>query len=76
MLTGKKISYLDPSKEAYIEQMIASGMPEMTAGFMAAFGEAIANDELDTKQTNLPAILGRKPTSLHEYLRTAYSVAE
>lgn len=48
------------------------GVPETDAGFMAAFGEAIANNELDTNRTALPSLLGRKPTSLKEYLQSVY----
>jgi NAD(P)H dehydrogenase (quinone) len=52
--------------------MIEAGVPEAAIGFMAAFGEAIAHDELDTNRTMLPSILGRKPTALKEYLKLFY----
>lgn len=71
-LSGKNVPYLNPSKEAYIVQMKELGVPETAAGFMAAFGEAIANNELDTNRTALPSLLGRKPTSLKEYLQSVY----
>ncbi len=75
-LSGKEVPYLNPSKETFITQMKGFGVPEMAAGFMAAFGEAIANDELDTKRTVLPELLGRKPTSLKEYLKSVYFPAK
>ena len=71
-LSGQRVHYLNPSKEIYMEQMIKAGVPETAVGFMAAFGEAIANNELDTKRTVLPVLLGRKPTSLKEYLQSFY----
>lgn len=71
-LSGKNVPYLNPSKEVFIAQMKELGVPETDAGFMAAFGEAIANDELDTNRTVLPSLLGRKPTSLKEYLQSVY----
>lgn len=71
-LSGKEVAYLNPSKETFIKQMKGFGVPEMAAGFMAAFGEAIANDELDTNRTVLPELLGRKPTTLKEYLKSVY----
>jgi len=49
--------------------MKESGIPETAAGFMAAFGEAIANDELETNSTMLPSLLGRKPSTLEAYLK-------
>lgn len=75
-LSGKEVPYLNPSKENFITTMKGFGVPETAAGFMAAFGEAIANDELDTKRTVLPELLGRKPTSLKEYLKSVYFPAE
>ncbi len=71
-LSGKEVPYLNPTKETFITQMKGFGVPETAAGFMADIGEAIANDELDTKRTVLPALLGRKPTSLKEYLKSVY----
>jgi len=71
-VSGKNVPYLNPSKEVYIAQMKELGLPETALGFMAAFGEAIANNELDTNSTVLPLLLGRKPTSLKEYLQSVY----
>ena len=71
-LSGKEVPYLNPTKETFITTMTKHGVPEAAAGFMAAFGEAIANDELDTKRTVLPSLLGRKPTSLKDYLKSVY----
>lgn len=71
-VSGKNVPYLNPSKEVYIAQMKELGVPETALGFMAAFGEAIANNELDTNSTVLPLLLGRKPTSLKEYLQSVY----
>jgi len=75
-LSGKEVPYLNPSKETFITQMMGFGVPETAAGFMAAFGEAIANDELDTKRTVLPSLLGRKPTTLKKYLKSVYFPTE
>lgn len=75
-LSGEDVPYLNPSKEVYIEQMKAAGVPETAIGFMAAFGEAISNNELDTNRTVLPSLLGRKPTKLKEYLKSVYFATE
>lgn len=53
--SGKHVPYLNPSKEVYIEQLKKIGVPEDAVGFMAAFGEAIANNELNTNRTVLPS---------------------
>ncbi len=71
-LSGKEVPYLNPTKDAFITQMTKFGVPETAAGFMADFGEAMANNEFDTKRTVLPSLLGRKPTSLKAYLKSVY----
>ena len=47
-ITGKKISYLNPDKGSYIEQLVEAGVPKDNAAFFAGFGEAISRNELST----------------------------
>lgn len=71
-LSGTEVQYINPFKEEYVEQIIKSGVPEMYAGFFAAFAEAIKNNEFNVPSSTLEVLLGRKPTELKEYLRSAY----
>ena len=75
-LSGQNVPYHNPSKVDYTAQLTNAGVPAGAIGFMAAFGEAIAKHEFDTQHTDLPSILGRKPTSLKEYLRSVYFVTD
>ncbi len=56
--------------------MKQAGIPETAVRFMAAFGEAIGKNELDTGRTILPALLGREPTTLKEFFRSVYFASE
>ncbi len=71
-LSGKTVFYTSPSKEVYVEQVVKAGVPETYAGFFAAFAEAIKQNEFDIPDPTLERLLGRKPTSLKEYLQSFY----
>ena len=75
-ISGRKITYLDPPKEVYTEQLIKAGVPEMYVGFTAAFAEAIRRDEFDLPGTTLESLLGRKPMSLKAFLQTVYGTSK
>jgi len=71
-LSGKKIAYIDPPKEAFQEQLIKAGVPEMYVSFTAAFAEAIKQDEFNLPNATLEKLLGRKPASLKAFLQSIY----
>jgi NAD(P)H dehydrogenase (quinone) len=73
-ISGRKIPYLNPTKEVFTEQLIKAGIPEMYVGFTAAFAEAIRRDEFNLPGTTLESLLGRKPMSLKAFLQTIYSI--
>jgi len=72
-ISGKDVQYLNPSKEAYINVLVQAGVPEGDAGFFAGFGDAIKDDEFDTKRSDLEELLGRKPQDLKAFLKSVYS---
>ncbi|WP_158286291.1 hypothetical protein [Flavobacterium circumlabens] len=49
-----------------------AGVPEGNAAFFATFAEAIKNGEFDTNRSEVEMLLGRKPISLKEFLKTIY----
>ncbi len=71
-LSGKQVAYVSPAADVYQQQLLAAGVPEMYVGMFAAFAEAIKQNEFDTATADLEALLGRKPTTLKEYLQAVY----
>lgn len=71
--SGKQISYISPSQMEYKTALTTAGVPELYVNMFAGFAEAIRIGEFDTTtNTDLERLLGRKPTSLEEYLTTVY----
>ncbi len=71
--TGKQVSYLSPSSEIYIDTLSKAGVPMEYVGMFAGFSEAIRQGEFETSSSDLEKLIGRKPTTLKEYLKTIYS---
>jgi NAD(P)H dehydrogenase (quinone) len=71
--TGKDIQYISPSKDEYIQTLTKAGVPLEYVELFASFAIAQAQDDLDSSSADLENLLGRKPTSLKEYLKTIYS---
>jgi NAD(P)H dehydrogenase (quinone) len=71
-ISGKDVQYHNPDKDVYIKVLVQAGVPEGDAGFFAGFGEAIKDDEFDTKRSDLGKLLGRKPQDLKEFLAGIY----
>lgn len=71
-LYGKPIAYISPEPQAYVDALVKNGVPEMYAQVGAAFGEAARQGEFDATSKDLETLLGRKPTTLKDYLKTAY----
>lgn len=71
-ISGKEVKYHRPDPDTYIEQLVKAGVPRESASFLAGFGTAIANGELDTRRSDLERLLGRKPMELKEFLKITY----
>lgn len=63
-ITGKKVTYLKPDLDTYIDALGKAGVPKEVVGFLGAFSTAIRNGEFDTQRSDLEQLLGRKPTEL------------
>jgi NAD(P)H dehydrogenase (quinone) len=72
-ITGKDVSYTSPSPDEYRTALTAAGVPEFFIGMLGNFATAIKNGEFDTQNTDLTQLLGRKPTSLKDYLESVFS---
>ncbi|MBS0031234.1 SDR family oxidoreductase [Chitinophaga sp. 22321] len=73
-LSGKTITYISPSTEDYIAQLSTAGVPGEYAYVFGAFAQSIAQQELDLPDATLEHILGRKPESVNDYLKKAFSL--
>ncbi len=71
-LAGRSITYRDIALESYVEQKVAAGFPEVVARFFAQWGAATQHGMLAEPDETVEHLLGRKPTSLREYLKTTY----
>jgi len=69
---GKTVLY-SPSSEEYNKQLTNEGLPAEYIGMFSAFGESIRQGEFETGKTDLPALLGRQPVTLDEFLEKTYS---
>ena len=72
-VTGKEINYISPSAEEYIKTLTDAGVPKEGAEAGAAFALAHAQGEFDKTSSDLENLLGKKPTSLKQYLTEVYS---
>jgi len=67
-LAGRPIAYRSVEPAEYIAQSVAAGMPEFVASFLAQWGSAAEHGMLAGTDDTVGRLLGRKPTSLREYL--------
>ena len=72
-LSGKHVKYLNPSKAEYLETVTKAGLPQEYAEMIASFSQAIEQGEFEAADTDLERLLGRKPTSIFNYLKQVYS---
>ena len=71
-ITGKNVPYINPDTETYIANLKKAGVPEEIVLTSAAFAEGIKQGEFHTGKSDLEELLGRKPTSVREYLEEVY----
>jgi NAD(P)H dehydrogenase (quinone) len=72
-ITAKDIKYHNTDADTYVEQLVHAGVPKENALFLAGFGKAILNGELDTHRSDIEKILGRKPLELKEFLKITFT---
>jgi NAD(P)H dehydrogenase (quinone) len=70
---GREVTYRDLSPEEHVRSLVAAGLPEGTAQFVAALDQSIALGALDTGSTALSRLIGRPTTTLAEYVHTVLS---
>jgi NAD(P)H dehydrogenase (quinone) len=71
-ISGKKIIYVSPSADEFSATLKNAGVPEEMIGGFTAFAIAQSQNEFNVTGDSLEKILGRKPTTLKEYLTAIY----
>ena len=71
-LAGRPITYQSIEPAPYIAQKVAAGFPDFVATFFAQWGDAAKHGMLAGTDATVERLLGRKPTSLREYLKATY----
>jgi NAD(P)H dehydrogenase (quinone) len=71
-LAGRPITYHSSEAAPYIAQQVAAGFPDFVATFFAQWGEAAKHGMLAGPDATVERLLGRRPTSLREYLQATY----
>ncbi len=69
----KPINYISPSAEEYGKTLARHGVPAEVIGIFSSFAVAQAQGELDIESTDLEKLLGRRPTSVKDFLSKLYS---
>lgn len=71
-ITGKNITYLSPSLEAFLNTMIYLGMPKIYAKMIGGFCAATRQGELEIDSSKMEKLLGRKPLTVKQYLEEIF----
>ena len=71
-VSGKEVTYTAAETGQFRQVMQGAGVPDEAIGMTIAFSQAIAQGELRTPQSDLPALLGREPRSLRAFLERTY----
>lgn len=69
-ITNKELSYTQITKEEYAAQFVANGFPEFLAAFLYRWVQSFEAGVFDEVHPDLEQVLGRKPTSVKDYLTT------
>ncbi|MNS07592.1 Quinone oxidoreductase 2 [compost metagenome] len=72
-IANKKIDYINPDADVYTDALSTAGVPAEYIGMFAGFAEAIKQGEFNSSKTDLENLLGRKPTSLEDFLKQVYA---
>jgi len=71
-LAGKTVAYTDAAPATFADMLKKSGLPEQAIDFFLMFGASIKRSDFDIIDPTLGKLLGRKPTDLRTFLKTAY----
>lgn len=70
---GRDIHYKSPEMGEFKTMLENAGVPQLYIGMFAMWAAALAAHSLDKNDEALTMLLGRKPTSVREFLKQIYS---
>ena len=73
-ISGKQVRYIPAEQPAFEQQLKAREVPEMAIQRIIGFLTDIKNGQEDEVSSDLEKLLGRKPATLHEGLKTIYTL--
>lgn len=71
-LSGKEVAYVSPTPKDFEETLKGFGLPESIIQMSLGFAAGIKNNDFDKTFPNLETILGRKPQTLKDFLKSVY----
>ncbi|WP_116787247.1 SDR family oxidoreductase [Flavobacterium psychrotrophum] len=71
-VSGVEVTYTSPDAEVYKKVLEDAGVPDIYVWMLGAFAKAIKDHEFETGKSDLEQLIGKKPTTLKEYLATVY----
>ena len=69
---GKLVEYNSPEIPAFREIMTSNGIPEIYIGLFSMWAQAQAEGAMDVENNTLENMLGRKPTTMIEFVQQVY----
>lgn len=73
-LSGKNVKYISPEPEVFVETLKQFGLPEHIIQMSLGFASGMKNNDFDKSFDTLEKLLGRKPTTLKDFLKEAYKL--
>lgn len=73
-LSGREITYTNPSQSAYEMLLIQAGVDKGTIWYLSLLASIIKNNEYEIVESDLEQLLGRKPIDLQQYLNETFIV--
>ncbi|MBI3134343.1 MAG: SDR family oxidoreductase [Bacteroidetes bacterium] len=71
--SGTAVTYVSPAPEEYIQTLSSAGVPMEYVGMFAGFAEAFKQGEFDQVSDFMESLIGRKPTSVSQFLSQVYT---
>ena len=71
-MEGTHVKYTSPSNTDFVATMEKNGLPAQVVKIFAGISEAIKSGEFQSATTDLEMLLGRKPTTMKQFLKQTY----
>jgi len=71
-IEGTEVKYTSPSNADFVATMEKNGLPLQAVKIFAGISEAIKSGEFQSATTDLEKLLGRKPTTMKQFLNQTY----